>query len=65
MTYPEWCLANGYDHAHCPQGCEKPGPFVLADGRLICGRCAVKYGEEVEMVPCVPEVCEKWPPPTS
>lgn len=57
MTYDEWCKANGVTHGHCPEGCEHPQPFGLDDGRLVCGRCAHKYGELVEILPCTPELC--------
>ena len=53
-----WYREHGCDHAHCPDGCEHPQPLLTADGRLLCGRCLFKYGEEVEMVPCVPETCQ-------
>ncbi len=45
-------------HAHCPYLCEHPQPLRLPDGRLVCGRCAILDGEEVEMIPCTPEICE-------
>jgi hypothetical protein len=56
-TAEEWYTAHGCHHAHCPDGCEHPQPFMAGPGRLLCGRCWFKYGEEVEMVPCGPEVC--------
>lgn len=55
--YSAWCVANGADHAHCPEGCEHPQPFVTSAGELICGRCRHKYGEIRVMAPCVPEIC--------
>jgi hypothetical protein len=55
--YTAWCRERGVTHAHCPDGCEKPQPFVR-DGVLVCGRCAFKYGELVPMVPCTPDVCD-------
>lgn len=57
MSYSEWCKAHNCDHAHCPHDCDHPQPFVLADGRLVCGRCAIIDHELVEMVPCTPEHC--------
>jgi hypothetical protein len=56
-TYGEWCEAGGCTHAHCPDDCPHPQPFVAPDGRLLCGRCWFKYGEETEMIPCTPEIC--------
>jgi len=58
VTYSEWCLQHDCDHAHCPYDCEHPQPFVLDDGRLVCGRCAIIDHEIVEMVPCTPATCE-------
>jgi hypothetical protein len=55
--YVAWCAARGCGHAHCPDGCEKPMPILLDDGRMVCGRCLVRFGEVVEVVPCVPGVC--------
>jgi hypothetical protein len=55
--YTAWCLQRGVTHAHCPDGCEHPQPFVDATGTLLCGRCAAVYGERTAMVPCLPEVC--------
>lgn len=52
-----WYAAHGCLHAHCSLGCQKPQPFVAADGRLLCGRCSVYDGEAVECVPCVPATC--------
>jgi hypothetical protein len=56
VTPEDWYRDNGCDHAHCPYLCEHPQPFV-ADGVLVCGRCAVKYGELNPMIPCTPETC--------
>jgi hypothetical protein len=56
-AYGEWCERNGCDHGHCPDGCSKPQPVLLADGRLVCGRCLIRFNEASEMVPCTPEVC--------
>lgn len=57
-TADEWYVETGCDHAHCPNNCgEHPGP-IFHGGRLLCGRCAVLYGEVVDMVPCRPETCE-------
>lgn len=44
-------------HAHCPQGCEHPQPF-MDGGREYCGRCWFKEGVRTEMVLCSPETCE-------
>jgi hypothetical protein len=56
LTEQEWNAKHGCTHAHCPCGCEHPQPF-MADGVLICGRCAIKFGERCVMVPCVPPGC--------
>lgn len=56
MSYNEWCVLNNCDHAHCPDRCQKPQPFVLY-GVLFCGRCWFKYGEMVAMIPCTPDNC--------
>lgn len=56
--YTLWCRARGCTHAHCPEGCAHPQPAVLADGRLVCGRCLCVVGVVTEMVPCIPGVCE-------
>lgn len=53
----DWYGRHRCDHAHCPRECEHPQPFMLADGRLVCGLCAIIGGELIEMVPCTPEVC--------
>lgn len=45
------------EHYHCPYGCEHPQPFLLADGRLLCGRCWFVDEIETEMVLCTPELC--------
>lgn len=58
MTYAAWLAAHDATHAHCQWNCEHPQPFVLADGRLVCGRCAVVERELVEMIPCSPDTCE-------
>ncbi len=54
----EWYAANDCDHAHCQQACDKPQPFLTADGRLLCSRCWVIDGVQSEMIPCRPETCE-------
>ena len=60
MTYNEWCREKNCDHAHCPDGCEKPQPFDFDGcGRLVCGRCWFRFGEVVEVVPCTPEICKE------
>lgn len=55
----QWYQLHDCDHAHCPDGCSKPQPILLADGRLVCGRCLIRFSEVVEMVPCTPETCGK------
>ncbi len=47
------------EHYHCPDDCEKPQEIRLEDGRLVCGRCLIRFGETVEMVLCTPEVCDE------
>ena len=51
MTYAEWCVQNHCSHAHCPQGCWHPQPF-LYQGRLFCGQCEALAGLLTEMAPC-------------
>jgi hypothetical protein len=46
-----WYHRHGVHHAHCPEGCEHPQPF-LDGGDLICGRCAIKEGVRSLMIPC-------------
>ena len=53
----EWYQKHGCDHAHCPFDCEHPQPFLLADGRLVCGRCAILDHVISEMIPCTPDIC--------
>ncbi len=53
----EWYQAHGCDHAHCPNECDHPQPFLLPDGRFVCGRCAIIDHEIVEMSPCTPGAC--------
>jgi hypothetical protein len=57
--HEEWYASHNCDHAHCPDHCEHPQPILLADGRLICGRCAIRFHETVEMVPCTVETCKE------
>lgn len=53
ITYTEWCKQYDCNYANCPDGCEKPQPFVgKADGKLYCGCCWFQYGAITEMVPC-------------
>lgn len=60
MTADEWYAAHNCTHAHCPLDCgEHPQPFLGADGRMVCGRCAVIDGIINEMIPCNPETCEE------
>ncbi len=47
-------------HSHCPDRCEHPQPFLYAD-KLVCGRCLIRFGEVVEMVPCTTEICHDLP----
>ncbi len=54
--YTRWCRTRGVTHAHCPRGCEHPQPVAVGD-RLLCGRCLILFGEEVECLPCGPETC--------
>ena len=54
----KWYEEQGCTHAHCPVACEKPQPILLADGRMVCGRCLVLWGETREVIPCTPETCE-------
>lgn len=58
MAVGDWYERHGCDHAHCPNGCEKPQPVEQPDGRPLCMRCLVYSGVEVECVPCTPEVCD-------
>lgn len=55
-TYQDWCKVNNSSHAHCPNDCEHPQPFVV-DGELYCGRCAVYENELIEMVACDIKTC--------
>lgn len=45
------------EHSHCPEGCDKPQPFRLDDGRELCGRCWVLFKVQSIMIPCTPETC--------
>lgn len=56
-TEKQWYEEHGCAHAHCPDDCEHPQPFMDGDD-LICGRCAAKYGERTVMVPCIPPLCD-------
>lgn len=64
MTTTEWYAKHKCDHAHCPNECEHPQPFMIvshAGGKywiLVCGRCALIDQKIVRMVPCKPGVCE-------
>jgi hypothetical protein len=57
QTTSEWYERHGCSHAHCPNECEHPQPFMLDDGRVVCGRCAILDQELVDMLPCTPETC--------
>ncbi len=54
--YEQWCRQHGCQHAHCPEGCNHPQPFMHR-GILICGRCAVISGGVTEMEPCGTAIC--------
>lgn len=54
----DWYAERAVDHAHCPNGCEKPQPAQQPDGRLLCMKCLVLSGVEAEMIPCTPDVCD-------
>lgn len=51
MTIHEWYDWHQCTHAHCPQGCDHPQPFLWAD-KLLCGRCYFTEGVYTEMIPC-------------
>ena len=53
----DWYEVNNCQHAHCPEGCEKPQPVQVGD-RLLCSRCMYERGVEVEMIPCHPDTCD-------
>lgn len=57
MTVAEWYADHDCRHAHCPNGCENPQPFMDGD-KALCGRCANLDHQEVEMLPCTPDTCE-------
>lgn len=57
LATTSWYEQHDCTHAHCPDGCEHPQP-ILIDGRMLCGRCLIRFGEEVEVIPCTPEHCE-------
>jgi hypothetical protein len=52
-----WYESHHCSHAHCPNDCEHPQPFLAADGRLLCGRCSVYGQQAVEMLPCDEDLC--------
>lgn len=56
MTYPQWCEAHGCTHGHCPDECQHPQPR-WHQGTMVCGRCLVRFGEVVEVVPCNEDNC--------
>lgn len=58
MAIVNWYTRHNCQHAHCPNGCDKPQPFETDDGRLLCSRCSVQDGVIAEMIPCRPETCE-------
>jgi hypothetical protein len=53
-----WYAERNCWHAHCPEDCEHPQPFLTSDGRLLCGRCWVMEQRVSEMIPCTPDACE-------
>lgn len=60
----QWYKENNCDHAHCPDNCEHPQPFIQHGkaghkNKMYCGRCYHKYNEMNEMIPCTPEVCKE------
>lgn len=60
MTYQEWMIKNDCDHGHCPNDCDHPQPFWNDQvNALICGRCAFKFNEVMEMIPCTPINCDE------
>jgi hypothetical protein len=56
MSEEEWYKKNNCEHAHCPDNCEHPQPF-MRNSKLLCGRCWFKFNEEVEMIPCDQDIC--------
>lgn len=58
MTRQKWYAEHKCRHAHCPKECENPQPFMLT-GELVCGRCAIMFGEVTKMIPCTHETCGK------
>jgi hypothetical protein len=60
-TPREWYAAHGCTHAHCPEGCEHPQPFIdsINGGELLCGRCALRDRVRNVMIPCTVEACER------
>jgi hypothetical protein len=56
MTKREWYDAHHVDHAHCPDDCWHPQPFMDGDD-LICGRCFLIHKMRTVMIPCTPEIC--------
>jgi hypothetical protein len=53
IKYPH----NGIGHYHCPEGCEKPQPFIAEwlDNKVICGRCWCLDDVATECIPCIDE----------
>ncbi len=45
------------DHKHCPYDCEHPQPFILPNGREVCGKHWWDDNELVDMIPCNEETC--------
>lgn len=56
MENLEWYMLHRCEHAHCPEGCEKPQPS-MSDGKMLCMKCKVLFGVDSVMIPCTPETC--------
>ena len=56
-SYRDWCAARNCSHAHCPNDCDHPQPFVDYEGILLCGRCWILNGLRTLMLPCNKETC--------
>jgi hypothetical protein len=55
-TTVDWYKANDCTHAHCPEGCDHPQPFVQGD-ELWCGSCWFMHKVKTFMEPCRPAIC--------
>jgi hypothetical protein len=59
MNLAQWYEQHGCDHAHCPEECDHPQPFIdEATGDLLCGGCWFRFGRRSVMIPCTPEACD-------